>query len=102
MHITEFFDDHTNNNEPNLFHPKSLWTPPTDRDDALNAFRNAIKSDLLTTKPKHIRDNLPNAKRRALRKHKHKLDIVIKSADKVSASIIMGQSMVLRWMLPAT
>ena len=49
MHITEFFHDHANNSEPNPFHPKSLWTPPTDRDDALNAFRNAIKSDLLTT-----------------------------------------------------
>ena len=37
-------------NEPNSFHPKSLWTPPTDRDDSLNAFHNAVKNDLLTTK----------------------------------------------------
>ena len=37
MRITEFFHDHSTGNESNPFYPKSLWTPPTDRDDALNA-----------------------------------------------------------------
>ena len=38
----------------------------------------------LTTKPKRVRDNLPKPPRQALRKLKHRKDIVIKSADKVS------------------
>lgn len=82
MRITKFFYDHTTDNELNPFHPKSLWTPPTDRDDALNAILNVVKNDLLTTKPKRIRDNLPKPHRQALRKLKHRKDIVIKSADK--------------------
>ena len=92
MRITEFFYDHTTDNESNPFYPKSLWTPPTDRDDALNAFFNAVKNDLLTTKPKRICDNLPKPHRQALRKLKHRKDIVIESADKGSAKVIMDNT----------
>ena len=92
MRITEFFHDHSTDNESNPFYPKSLWTPPTDRDDVLNAFLNAVKHDLLTTKPKYIPDNLPKAQRRALHKLKRRHDIVIKSADKGSATVIMDRT----------
>ena len=88
-------DEHSTDNESNPFYPESLWTPPpppTDRDDALNAFLNAFKHDLLTTKPKYIRDNLPKAQRRALHKLKRRRDIVIKSADKGSATVIMDRT----------
>ena len=37
LRITEFFHDYLTDNQSDPFHPKSLWTPPTDRDDALNA-----------------------------------------------------------------
>ena len=47
--LQNFFSDDTFSDEPNPFHPKSLWTPPTNRDDALNAFLNAVKHDLLTS-----------------------------------------------------
>ena len=40
---------------------------PKDRDDALDAFLNSFKNDLVTTKPKHICDNLAKAQRRSLR-----------------------------------
>ena len=45
LRITEFFHDYTTDNQSDLFHPKSLWTPPTDRDDALN--RLMLTSKLL-------------------------------------------------------
>ena len=78
MRITEFLHDQSTDNKSNPFYPRSLWTPPTDSDDSLNAFLNAVKHDLLTTKPKYIRDNLPKAQRRALHKLKRRHDIVIK------------------------
>ena len=91
LRITEFFHDYTTDKQSDPFHPKSLWTPPTDRDDALNAYLNAVKDDLFTTKPRRIRDNLPKAQRRALRLLKQRHDIVIKSADKGSATVIMDR-----------
>ena len=66
LRITEFFHDDVSSDEPNPFHPKSLWTPPTNRDDALNAFLNAVKHDLLTSKPNRVCDNLPKTERDAL------------------------------------
>ena len=64
LRITEFFHDYTSDNQSDPFHPRSLWTPPTDRDDALNTYLNTVKHDLFTTKPRRIRDNLPKAQRR--------------------------------------
>ena len=66
LRITEFFHDDVPSDESNLFHPKSLWTPPTNRDDVLNAFLNAVKRDLLTSKPNRVCDNLPKTERDAL------------------------------------
>jgi len=93
MRITEFFHDHSTDNESNPFYPTSLSdTPYTDRDDALNAFINAVKHDLLTTKLTYIRDNLTKAQRRALHNLKRRHDIVIKSADKGSATVIIDRT----------
>ena len=36
------FHDYTTDNQSDPFHPKILWTPPTDKDDALNAYLNAV------------------------------------------------------------
>ena len=91
LRITEFFHDYTSDYQSDPFQPRSLWTPPTDRDDALNAYLNTVKHDLFTTKPRRIRDNLPKAQRRALRLLKQRHDIVIKSADKGSATVIMDR-----------
>ena len=92
MPISEFFYDDVSNHEPNTFRPKSLWTPPTNRDDGLNAFLNAVKHELLTSKPTRIRDNLPKPQREALRQLKQRHDIIIKSADKGSAVVLMDRS----------
>ena len=83
------FHDYTTDNQSDPFHPKNLWTPPTDKDDA-HVYLNAVKHDLFTSKPRRIRDNLPKAQRRALRlKQRH--GIVIKSADKSSTTVIMDR-----------
>ena len=71
---------------------KSLWTPPTNRDDALNAFLNAVKRDLLTSKPNRVCDNLPKTERDVLRQLKQRHGIIIKSPDKGSATVIMDRS----------
>ena len=46
MRLKEYFHDHNNSTQPNEhnpFHNKSSWTPPTDRDPALNTYVDAIK-----------------------------------------------------------
>ena len=46
MRLKEYFHNHnssTQPNEHNLFHNKSSWAPPTDRDPALNTYVDAIK-----------------------------------------------------------
>ena len=67
MRITEFFYDDVSNHEPSPYRPKSLWTSPTNRDDRLNAFLNAVKHYLITSTPTRIRDNLPKPQRETLR-----------------------------------
>ena len=145
------FHDYTTDNQSDPFHPKILWTPPTDKDDALNAYSTVLtwpihhseplssaeaslycgeafvlwggwgerkreraghrpprafyfcrllifwwgypagaSAEERDSEPRHIRDNLLKAQRRALRlKQRH--DIVIKSADKGSATVIMDR-----------
>ena len=68
--LQNFFYDDVSSDEPKRFHPISLWTPPTYRDDALDAFLNAVKRDLLTSKPNRVCDNLPKTERDALRQLK--------------------------------
>ena len=92
MRIKEFFHDNPSENVSNPFKPESLWTPPSDRDNALNTFLNAVEHDLLTTKPCRVRDNLPKQQRRALHQLKRRRDIVIKSADAGSGTVIMDRT----------
>ena len=49
------------------FHNKTSWTPPSDRDSALNTYVGAIKHDILTINRNHITDNLTKDERQALR-----------------------------------
>ena len=79
------------------FHNKSSWTPPTDRDPALNTYVDAIKHDILTVVNRnhscnHITDNLTKDERQALRNLKKRQDIIIKPADKGSGTVVMDKS----------
>ena len=82
-------------------HPATNLTPSTlkvfghPRPTETIAFLNAVKHDLLT-KPNRVCDNnLPKTERDALRQLKQRHDIIIKSADKgsaTSATVIMDRS----------
>ena len=73
MRLTEYFHDNNNHptvpthNQNNPFHNKSSWTFPSDRDSALNAYIDAIKSDIITSNLNHIADNLTAHERQTLR-----------------------------------
>ena len=98
MRLTEYF--HDNNNDPtvptrnqnNPFNNKSSWTPPSDRDSALNAYIGAIKSDIITSNLNHITDNLTQHERQALRNLKKRQDIIINPADKGSGTVVMDRT----------
>ena len=85
MRLTEYFFDENNttnvNKRDNPFHNKSTWNPPTNREQALDTFLDAVKLDITTCKPKPIRDNLTTSERQAI----HQL----KPADKGSGTVIM-------------
>ena len=70
MRLTEYFHDYNNASNPNQtnpFHNKSSWTPPTNRDSALNAYIDAIKHDISISNLNHITDNLTSHERQSLR-----------------------------------
>ena len=70
MRLTEYFHDYNNASNPNQtnpFHNKSSWTPPTNRDSALNAYIDAIKHDISISNLNHITDNLISHERQSLR-----------------------------------
>ena len=98
MRLTEYFHDNNNHstdpthNQNNPFHHKSSWTPPSDRDSALNAYIDAIKSDIITSNLNHITDNLTPHERQALRNLQKRQDIIIKPADKGSGTVVMDRT----------
>ena len=95
MRLKEYFHDHNNStkpNEHNPFHNKSSWTPPTDRDPALNTYVDAIKHDILTVNRNHITDNLTKDERQTLRNLKKRREIIIKPAEKGSGTVVLDKS----------
>ena len=87
--------NHNNSTQPNKNNPfqnKTSWTPPTDRDSALNTYVGAIKHDILTINRNRITDNLTKDERQALRSLKERRDIIIKPADKGSGTVVMDKS----------
>ena len=92
---SEYFHDYNNASNPNQtnpFHNKSSWTPPTNRDSALNAYIDAIKHDISIPNLNHITDNLTSHERQSLRNLKKRQDIVIKPADKGSGTVVMDRT----------
>ena len=98
MRLTEYFHDNNNHptvptrNQNNPFHNKSSWTPTSDRDSALNAYIDAIKSNIITSNLNRITDNLTPHERQALRNLKKRQDIIIKPADKGSGTVVMDRT----------
>ncbi len=78
--------------EERKFKEKSTWNPPKNRDPALEAYLKAVEADAwrLTSSTKRV-DNLTPPERRALTQLRSCTDIVIKPADKGSATVVMSK-----------
>ena len=73
------------------FRKKTTWTPPPNRDKALDIFISVVESELINA-PEQI--NIPSLtadERQALRNPKRKTEVVIREADKGSAVVVMSR-----------
>ncbi len=78
--------------EERRFKEKSRWNPPKNRDPALEAYLKALEADAWhLTSSTNRADNLTPSERQALTKLHSRTDIVIKPADKGSATVVMSR-----------
>ncbi len=74
------------------FKEKSTWTPHKNRDVALETYIKAVKEDSMKLSKKiHSKDNLTPDEREALKKLRNRTDLIIKPADKGSATVVMSK-----------
>ena len=97
LRLREYFydpDENTNQNKK-LFKERSKWTPPINRDPALEIYITKIKEEIdreLDRGPKNrSNDNISQEERKALASLRRRKDIIIKPADKGSATIVMAR-----------
>ena len=91
MHLLEYFHGYPPQTNINPFRTKSNWTPPLRRVPALDTFLDAVGHDLFKLKPAPVRDNLTTRERHASKVLSRRTDIVIKSADKGSGTVVMDR-----------
>ena len=97
LRLREFFlDEETDNSAPvHPFKPLSSWMPPKGRDQTLETYIKAVRSDTLShtnNTPRHRAfDNLRPDERQALKSLRSRSDIVIKPADKGSAVVVQSK-----------
>ena len=91
VRLFEYFHDFPPQTDPNPFRIKGTWTPPPHRDPALDAFIEAVEHDILNITPKPVRDNLTTRERDALKQLRRRTDIIIKSTDRGSGTVIMDR-----------
>ena len=96
-----FFDGQREGTVPvQPFKPPGTWMPPKGREQALETYIKAVRSETLhhirNTNPPRTYDNLPAEERRALKTLRRRDDIVIKPADKGSAVVIQSKEDYLR------
>ena len=82
------------NPETTRFKKKSTWNLPKNRDPTLEAYVKAVQNDVWKlARSKRRQDNLTPSERVAMTKLRARTDIVIKPADKGSATVVMGKEM---------
>ena len=91
MRLFEYFHDYPSQTNPNPFRPIGTCTPPPHRDTALDSYLDAVERDILNPKPNAVRDNLTTRERNACKLLSRRGDIVIKSTDKGSGTIVMDR-----------
>ena len=98
LRLKEFFYNEETECEDQAINPfrrKSGWAPPPNRDVGLETYVRAVKQDIdqaLHQMSKRYRwDNLTSEERKALKSLRSRTDIVIKKADKGSATVVMSR-----------
>ena len=88
----EASDDEGNHQEDRKFWEKSTWTPPKNRNAAVETYLKPVETDAwrLTRSTKR-KDNLLPSERQALKQLRARSNIIIKPADKGSATIAMSK-----------
>ena len=81
---------HKKDKEQHPFHVKSDWEPPVQPSVALETYLEEVKGQLAEIELFKPRNNLPSEERKAIRNQRSNSDIVIKKADKGSATVIMN------------
>ena len=99
LRLREYFhnsDSEEENPQPKPFKPKNRrWTPAKNREAALEAYIQAVGEKVHERPPQRARDNLTREERTALYTLKQRIaaaEIVIKPADKGSATVIWSYS----------
>ena len=98
LRLKEYFWDSEDDNEEDvaykLLRRASVWTPLVNRDAALESYIKLINDNIqeqIQTPRKCCRDNLTKEERQALVSLRTRTDIVIKKADKGSATVVMSR-----------
>ena len=91
MRLLEYFHDFPPQTNTNPFHNKGTWTPPPRRDPALDTFFDAVEHDIFNITPDTVHDNLTTRERNDCRQLSRRTDIIIKSADKGSGTVVMDR-----------
>lgn len=71
---------------------KSSWTPPPNRDIALEAFIKALEKDIKNITQHKTKSNLTTQEQEALKNLMSRSNIIINSADKGSATVVMDRN----------
>ena len=86
------FNDFSRHETPRMLPRLSHTTSPPYREPALDTFLDAVEKDILNITPRIIRNNLTELERQAIATLKRRDDIIVKSADKRSATVIMDKN----------
>ena len=98
LRLKEYFWDSEDDDEEDVAYKPlrrtSTWTPPLNRDAALESYIKVINDNIqeqVQRPRKSRRDNLTKEEREALVSLRSRTDIVIKKADKGSATVVMSR-----------
>ena len=82
---------HKENKEPHPFHVHADWNPPVQKSVALESYLENVKIQLAEIKPIKPKNNLSHNEYKALTELKKNTNIVLKKADKGTATVIMNK-----------
>ena len=93
LRLREYFADSDSpvDSDTIKFHKMTTWTPPPNRDNALDIFISVVESELTNAPEQKNIHNLTVDERQALRKPTLNTEVAIREADKGSAGVVMSR-----------